>query len=438
MKFTTSNAVVAGVWVTVSLAICVSLMPLAHAQTFSVIHTFTGGADGATPLAGLTLDRAGNIYGTASNGGASRVGTVYRLKPSGSGWIFGVLHAFTDVPDGSYPVGGVIFGPDGALYGTTFYGGSYCVPDTDQGCGTVFRLSPPATFCRSVSCPWTENVVYSFQGYGDGTDPSGDLVFDPQGNAYGTTYSGGAYNQFLHGCLQRGDGGCGTVYQLTPTGSGWTHNVLYQFDGQTGAYPGIGTTGSDVKLDQFGNLYGTTPQGGLGIGGGNYGYGVIYELTPSTGYWAENILHYFTGGDDGAFPGGLTFDRAGNLYGGTGSGGLNGGGTFYELMSSMGGWNFNLLYSLSGSGGPGDLTMDGTGIIYGATYGEGAYGYGTVFKLSQSDGVWTYQDLYDFTGGSDGAHPSNVALDASGNLYGTTTAGGSNQCNCGVVWEITP
>jgi uncharacterized repeat protein (TIGR03803 family) len=419
----------------VALVSAIDLSPISNAQTFNVIHTFTGGADGANPSAGVTIDGAGNLYGTANTGGTDGWGTVYRLKRSGSGWIFGVLHAFTDVPDGSYPYGGVAFGPDGALYGTTFSGGIYCGPE-DQGCGTVFRLTPPATFCRSVSCPWIESVVYPFQGYRDGTNPSGDLVIDQHGNVYGTTHSGGRYNQFIQGCLHRDDGGCGTVYQLTPSGMGWTHNVLYRFDGPHGAYPRSGVT-----LDQFGNVYGTTWQGGQGIGGENYGYGVVYQLTPSTGVWAESVLHYFTDGDNGAaFPGGLIFDPAGNLYGGAGSGGLHSGGAVYELMGSMGGWNFDTIYSFSGpGGGPGTLTMDSAGNLYGATAYDGAYGYGSVFELTFSNGTWSYTSLHDFTGGSDGGpYPSNVVLDANGNLYGTTVSGGGNQCNCGVVWEITP
>jgi uncharacterized repeat protein (TIGR03803 family) len=435
MKFTTSNAVVAGVRVAVSLAICLSLMPMAQAQTFRVIHTFTGGADGANPQAGLTLDRAGNLYGTASNGGAG-VGTVYRLKRSGSGWIFGVVHAFTDVPDGAYPVGGVIFGPDGALYGTTFSGGAYC--NDYEGCGTVYRSTPPATFCRSVSCPWTESVVYPFQGGADGAFPLGDLTFDQQGDIYGTTNQGGA----LSGqCVDRlrTTVGCGTVYQLSISGNSWTHNVVYTFQGPRDSYAdGVGP-GSGVIFDGAGNLYGTTWMGGLG---GYYGSGVVYELSFSGGSWSESLLHSFTGGNDGGNPyAGLIFDQAGNLYGATAHGGINGGGTAFQLTDLGGGWNLMGLYNFAGGyGSAASLTMDQAGNLYGTTAQDGAYGYGNVFELSLSNGIWSYQDLYDFTGGSDGGNSgSNVILDADGNLYGTASCGGDGSCwgGHGVVWEIT-
>jgi uncharacterized repeat protein (TIGR03803 family) len=146
----------------------------------------------------------------------------------------------------------------------------------------------------------------------------------------------------------------------------------------------------------------------------------------------------------------LIFDRAGNLYGATGQGGSNGGGTVYELADSNGSWSFGLLYSFSGSF-PGrdvysaSLTMDAAGNLYGTTPLDGAYGYGNVFKLSPSNDGWTFTSLHDFTGGSDGGYPeSNVTLDADGNLYGTTQCGGNDFiCNIypggpGVVWEITP
>lgn len=131
-----------------------------QAQTFQVIHTFTGGSDGADPTVGLTLDRAGNLYGTANLGGNGGNGTVFKLKNTSTGWIFQRLYAFSG-PDGANPAARVVFGPDGALYGSTEYGGNSC---SSRGCGIVFKLTPPATFCASVSCPWRETVLYAFVG----------------------------------------------------------------------------------------------------------------------------------------------------------------------------------------------------------------------------------------------------------------------------------
>src|SRR5664279_4129579 len=173
-----------------AFALTVVSTQAAHAQvgTLEVLHTFTGGTDGAAPDAGLTMDRAGNLYGTANVGGSggSGHGTVFKLKRSGSGWTFSVLYAFTGNLDGGGPEARVIFGPNGNLYGTTTGGG----PDNH---GVVFRLSPPASFCRSISCPWTETVLYRFTGGADGGSPeTGDVVFDQAGNLYGTTAVGGS------------------------------------------------------------------------------------------------------------------------------------------------------------------------------------------------------------------------------------------------------
>ena len=171
----------------------------ARAQTFTVLHNFTV-AEGGNPHAGVTLDKAGNLYGTVV--GAAGYGMVCaRLKHKGSGWRLNTLYTFTGGSDGSTPNGGVIFGPDGALYGTTTGGAGIG--------GVVFKLTPSLTACKTALCPWTETVLYTFTGYPDGEEPErGDLLFDQAGNIYGTTSSGGTY-------------GVGTVYQLKHSGSGW-------------------------------------------------------------------------------------------------------------------------------------------------------------------------------------------------------------------------
>jgi uncharacterized repeat protein (TIGR03803 family) len=259
-------------------------------------------------------------------------------------------------------------------------------------------------------------VLYRFAGGSDGAYPIGQLVFDPSGDIYGTTFD---YLQF---------GSLGTVFELTPSGGGWTKSNVHRFDGSDGQYPTAG-----LIFDQSGNLYGTTYYGGT------HGYGAVYQLTPSGSGWTENLLYSFQNGNDGAdVAAGLTFDNSGNLYGATSAGGSGGGGTVFELTSSGGHWTPNVIYSFAGSGGPASsLVMDTAGNLYGTTVQDGAYRAGNVFKLTSSGGGWTYTDLYDFTGGSDGANPfGGVTLDANGNLYGTTESGGAN--GAGVIWEITP
>lgn len=386
----------------------------AQAQTFTVLYTFTGGTDGGNPAAGLTMDGAGNLYGTAESYGTG-YGTVYKLKRSGSSWIFNLLHSFTRGTDGNNPEGRVIFGPDGALYGTTFYGGG------DGALGTVFELRPAPTACAAALCPWSETLLHSFRGHDDGTEPVGDLTFDQAGNVYGTTTAAGIY-----------DGG--VVYELTPSGGGWAESILYSFgSGSNGSAPSAGLT-----FDQAGNLYGTTAQGGTG------GYGTAFKLAYSGGSgWTESLLYSFDDGSDGGYVNtGLIFDQSGNLYGATNNAGANGGGTVFKLTPSGGSWTFSLLYSFTSENfecGPfATLVMDGAGNLYGTTRCDGAYGYGSVFKLTPSSNGWTYTSLHDFTDGDDGADPvSNVIFDADGNLYGTAYAGGS-QRYYGTVWEITP
>src|SRR5579871_5094013 len=182
---------------TLTLLIAVGLSAAAvtaQAQTYTVIHNFTGGADGAYPYAGLTIDAHGNFYGTANQGGHPGIcppqnlgcGTVYKLARAGSGWVFTPLYKFTGEPDGGGPYGRVSFGPDGALYGSTVGGGlDNCV--IGFGCGTVYRLRPSPTACQTALCPWNESVIYRFMGGTDAYSPTGDVAFDSAGAMYGTT-----------------------------------------------------------------------------------------------------------------------------------------------------------------------------------------------------------------------------------------------------------
>ena len=189
-------------------------------------------------------------------------------------------------------------------------------------------------------------------------------------------------------------------------------------------------------LDSAGNLYGTTfglpPVHGL--------YGTVYELTPSGAGWTESTLYTFQNSTDGGSPrGDLIMDALGNLYGTTSVGGPGVGGTVWELSPSNGGWTFNLIYSFPGSNfGPfSPVLMDPSGNLYGTTLAGGAFQQGSVFKLTHANGGWTYTTLHDFSGGNDGRSPyGHPVLDSSGNLYGTAGWGGGT--NSGVIWEITP
>ena len=176
-----------------------------------------------------------------------------------------------------------------------------------RGCGTVFSLRPPASACKTASCDWQETVLYRFMGGNDGAYPIfAELILDGMGNLYGTTSGDGG-----SGCFGNG---CGTVYKLTSSDGGWTESVLYNFTG--GSDGGLPSAG--VIFDTAGNLYGTTHYGGNLACNFGYGCGTVFQLTPSGSGWMEKVLYSFQGASDGASPvGGLIFDSSGNLYGST-------------------------------------------------------------------------------------------------------------------------
>lgn len=405
--------------IAIASVLVIVTMQLAQAQTYHVLHNFTGGADGGAPYDGLSMDRAGNLYGTASYGGSGH-GVVFKLTHRGSGWVFNSIYSFAGGSDGEGPLARVIIGPNGTLYGTTYAGGGTSCSG-GYGCGTVFNLRPSPNVCRAVSCPWTEMVLYRFQGGSDGANPLlGDVIFDPNGTIYGTTSNGGGV-----GC---GGGGCGTVFALSPAGSGYSEGVLYSFTGMNGDGA---TPWSGVIRDGAGNLFGTTKMGGPASNG------TVFQLSPSGSGWIESVLYTFQAPGDGYWPvGGLMFDASGDLLGTTNSGGVNAGGTAFN-MSRMGAETviYNFVGHLEG-GAYGSLVADASGNLYGMTYDDGAFDSGSVFKLTPTVGGWIYTDLHDFSG-TDGRCPyGNVLIDAQGNIYGT--AGGGGQFGSGVVWEITP
>jgi uncharacterized repeat protein (TIGR03803 family) len=420
-------------------------------------YTFQGGSDGGTPSGTPIFDPSGRLYGVTQFGGGGACstngntgcGTVFKLSPNSSGsWTESIIYSFQGGNDGAQPSAGLIFDQAGNLYGTTLAGGVY-------SSGTVFELSP------NGGGPWTETILYSFgSSNSDGAEPQG-LIFDKSGNLYGTTLSGGN-----HECDHDGSASCGTVFELSPDGSGgWAETIIFSFPNGDGGgfWPNPG-----LIFDQSGNLYGTTSQGGAFVCMGSGGCGTVFELSPSGGGgWTETLLYSFGAGNDGISPGaGMTFDQSGNLYGTTlqggpacvGYGGVGLCGTVFKLSpSKSGGWTETILYSFRGGGDGATpasvLIFDQAGNLYGTTAlgGEqntncGFLACGAVFELTPSgSGGWTETILYRFQGGNDGSNangpPSAVIFGRSGNLYGTTSTGGGTGCNhvgCGVVFEISP
>ncbi|HET9308133.1 MAG TPA: choice-of-anchor tandem repeat GloVer-containing protein [Candidatus Sulfotelmatobacter sp.] len=285
--------------------------------TYSLLYGF-GGAGLSSPEARMVLDKAGNLYGTTVSGGtggcAGGCGGVFKLAPPtqlGGSWTETVLFNFSGTFEtGGGTSAGLTMDAHGVLYGTTFRG-------SGSTSGTVFRLTPPKTGTR-----WTHTVLYAFAGLADGSDPEAELVFDKNGNLYGTTSDGGSGGANCFGSP------CGTIFQLTPTASGaWTHAVLYSFNG--GNDGGFGYPGSALRMDAAGNLYGTTPIGGdPSCGGSGTGCGTVFQLAPPValgGSWTETVLYRFPGGAAGAGPGGLTFGKGHQLYGPAGAGANNDG-----------------------------------------------------------------------------------------------------------------
>jgi len=339
--------------------------------------------------------------------------------PRAAAQQFQILYNFA-FNSGSFA--GVTFDSSGNLYGTTSGGGAYSN-------GTVYELSPQA------GGGWTQTILHSFNDNDvDGYEPYAGLAMDSAGNLYGTTRLGGSQNE-------------GTAFELIPEGGGvWAEKVLHSF----GSKSGDGTFPySNPILDSAGNVYGTTQQGG------SYRSGTVFELTHSASGWAEKVLHSFNPGEgDGYNPyAGLIFDSAGNLYGTTYACNCSYGnlGTVFELKhASSGGWSEKVLHSFVENGVDGTypyagLIIDTAGNLYGTTAKGGTGtancgdGCGTVFKLTHLTGsIWKETILHNFAEDTaDGGFPvGSLSFDAAGNLYGTTTVGGT--FNDGTVFELKP
>jgi len=318
-----------------------------------------------------------------------------------------VIHSFGGGSDGAYLDTELVRDSAGNLYGTSVQGGT--------GSGTVFQVTPAGV----------HTVLYSFTGGADGGEPYKGVTLDAAGNLYGTTVTGGG-----GAC----EGGCGVIFKLTNNGGTWTQSIVYAFQGGNDGYE----PGSPVAFDSRGNLYGTTPLGG------KYNLGVVYRISPNgTGGWNFRVIHTFTGGVDGGggSAGKILIDSAGHLFGVCTVGGVNGFGTVYAMALVQGKWIFKTLYAFNdqpdGALPYGSVVADKFGNLYGTTYYAGANDWGTVYKLTRSNGAWTETVLYSFQGGTDGAQPiSSLVSDGAGHFYGTTSAGGSSTCGCGVIFEM--
>ena len=370
------------------LAQVITLMLMASlpvfAQTETVLHSFNGN-DGSLPGPRLTLDSAGNLYGSTV-GNYPSIGSIFRITPTGA---VKVLYKFTDGQQRLFTTGKLVLDSHGNLYGVDQTGGA-------SGNGSIFRLTASGVF----------TVLYSFTGKADGAFPNG-VITDGRGNFYGTTNMGGASGQ-------------GTVFEFAPDRG---VKVLYSF---TGGSDGGEPFDAALYRDSQGNLYGTTM-----FDGGKISFGVVFRVTPQG---TESVLHTFLGGSDGAHPkGSLIADSDGNLYGTTSSGEHLSGGTVFRITPAGA---MTELHTFSGSDGfdpNAGLAIDAQGNLYGTTFSGGTSNEGVVFEITSESAE---SELHNFSG-SDGATPySGLIIDEQDILFGTTGFGGT--FNQGTVFKLTP
>ncbi len=410
----------------VSLVLFCSISLMAAATpSVKVLYNFPpNGLSGATPNGALVFDTAGNLYGETTNGGATSGGVVFELTPSQTGWQQTVLHTFTGgFLDGFGPSGGLAIDANGNLYGTTESGGS-------GDLGVVFELSPVG------NGQWTEKILYNFTGQSDGGEPLCQLIMDGSGNIYGTAAIGGNKPNL------------GTVFELSPSDGTWIFTVLYDFTGTAnddGANPHAG-----LSFDASGNIYGTT------LNGGRVNRGTVFELQNNGGLWTESVLTDFGNNASVAKPiSMLAFDMSGNLYGTLSndtalcSTNKYCGAVFEMSPTQGGGWTQpTYIHQFNQNQAPKDgaipfagVVLDSAGRLYGTTQSGGTFGKGMVFQLTaDSRGFWN-EASYSFcttTGACPtGSSPDGpVILDSLGNVYGTTTVGGSVRGGLGTVFQI--
>ncbi|MGB6679239.1 MAG: choice-of-anchor tandem repeat GloVer-containing protein [Terriglobales bacterium] len=407
-----------------------ALPPSALAASSSkIIYSFTGGTDGAYPESDLILDAAGNLYGTTRGGGGScDCGTVFQLTRTKDGWRHQVLHIFVGSPnDGAYPLADLVFDGAGNLYGTTETGGS------NTWYGVVFKLAPNS---HGV---WSESVLYSFAGHGQGMYPSA-LVFDGEGNLYGTAYGG----MDTPACGGPGMSGCGVVFRLTPKRDGtWMETTIYDFAGAPDAAVPIGS----LVLGTDGSFYGASVYGGTGpcilTNEGfspPYGCGTLYKLTPSGGGWTETVIYsFFRGRGFARNPsGGFYLDDSGGILG-TSTYGGDGDGTFFQLEQTKEGWEQTILYRFygdpDGRNPVGRLAEGPQGNLFGATAGGGVNRCGTVFELEPTSRGWKESVLFNLDSSTACGPSAGPIVDSQGYVYGTA---GGGSAKYGTVYEVVP
>jgi uncharacterized repeat protein (TIGR03803 family) len=345
-----------------SCGIVYELSPSSGGFSQTTLYEFQGGTDGYAPAGQLVQDASGNLYGiTLGSASTSECGlgcgTVFEI----SGGVKTTLHTFLRGSDGAFPQSGLAMDAAGNLYGTTKYGGPL-------DAGTVYELTP------NGSGGWNYSIIYEFQGgvNGDGAWPYSALTIDSAGNLYGTTFAGGTADH----CLLYYQPGCGTIYQLSPSGSGtFVENILYTFKGTSeGVEPTAGVT-----FDSTGNLYGVTLYGGPPCSSrSRSGCGVAYVLNPqSDGTWREKTIVYFSNNinnvDASTYPtGNLTYYNG--IFYGYSQGGASGRGTIYTITPGTGAWSEATIYSFGGPEGlqpVGQPILGSDGVIYGATQFNG-------------------------------------------------------------------
>jgi len=325
-----------------------ALFKIGIAGKQTVLHSFSGGADGANPNGGVIQNASHVLFGTTTAGGASGNGTVYSV----TGTAETVLYSFAGgATDGANPQAGLVMDAKGNLYGTTYGGGA-------SGNGTVFELVAPAT----AGGAWTEKLLYSFAGGTDGAAPVSRVNFDKAGNLYGTTSQGGA--------------SYGTIYQLQPTASGpWKEVILHSFQNGTDGY----TPYAGLAADGAGNFYGAATAGGTNGGG------TVFKLTPGAGGYSFSVLGSVPGwGVSGSFRDVLVASKT-LIYATTHCDGASSAGSIYKLSYAAGAWTYTVLYNFTG-GSDGQYSISNLvlkgGKLYGTTIGGGANGAGTVYAFT--------------------------------------------------------
>jgi len=371
---------------------------------------------GANP-SGIALLRNGTFVVAAQNGGTAcpqatgGCGLIFKLTPTGNGYKQSIIHAFRGGADGATPRN-IVVDDAGDVYGTTDLGGDDRDASCQNGCGTIFKISP-------TPHGYHASIVYRFHGGADGYLPSaGGLFVDALGSIYGQTSLGGTPS-----C------GCGTIYRMTPTSGGYQKSVLHAFAGppNDGAAPQ-----SALSQGERGALYGTTTSGGSCAGGN---CGVAFRVAPRSGTYRYRVIHAFGGPPaDGFNPEfGVIAEPGGALVGATNGGGTNHQGVTYRLGRMGGAYEILTLFNGINGANPRFLTR-GNQTIYGSTFSGGSVNEGLVYALHA--GAQTV--LYAFRGGTDGANPTTLVAGPGHTVYGITNAGGDPTCACGVVFKIAP